>query len=107
MSVFTPLQRAELRDAAARSLIEYRLERAAAARLRAEARRAERVTTTRPREPKIAAPLPPRSERPPAATPTAASLAAKLLPHVCAESVIDRERHALCVAQTILKLGRA
>lgn len=105
---FTMTQRAELRDAAARSLIEYREERAATARLRAEERKAERAAAKMPRKRKPdPSPLPPKSEPvTPAVSETEAELALRLLPHVCAESVIDRERHALCVARTVLKLAR-
>lgn len=50
-------------------------------------------------------PLPPKSAPTPPATPAEAELAARLLPHVCRESVIDRERHALNVARSLFALG--
>lgn len=103
MSAFTAAQRAELGDAMARSRVEAHEEHMRHARQAQDARAGERAKTRPKRRREV---LPPKTSelRPP--TSAESDLADRLLPHLCRESVIDRDRHALCVARTILELRR-
>lgn len=98
MSQFTAAQRAEIRDATARSILAAQEE---SRRLR-QAPPADFV----PKRPKAKQPVPPKTALVRRPTKRERALADRLLQHICPESVIDRKRHALCLARTILDAQR-
>lgn len=111
VSGFTAEQRAELRDAAARSRVEAQAEHRRLARLAQQRKAAERADARLLAPPgrrrrKSVALAPPKTATLPPPTLAERDLADRLLPHLCRESVVDRDRHALCVARAVLHARR-
>jgi hypothetical protein len=107
MSAFTTAQRAELRDAIARSRLEYDAERARAAKDWQERRRTERAGQRALNPPsrrrRTKNPLPAKSDPPFNPTREESEIADRLMAHIATDSIIDRRRHALGVARMIVR----
>lgn len=102
----TPRQAAEYRDEVARMKLADVEQKRSDTRAALDAAKAAKPTRKRkPRAKAQPATLPAKVDVMPPATPREASLVAVLLRHVCVDSVIDRERHALGVARMVLNAG--
>jgi hypothetical protein len=106
MNSFTAAQRSELRNAIARSRLEYVEQRAESAKRWQQQRRLERAEQAKLKPPtrhRRKQTLPAKSDPPFKPTREEEELADRLMAHIAVDSILDRRRHALGVARMIIR----